>query len=346
MLVRGFLVAVLAALVAAVLSVVWSAAAAAQPARDAAVRLDAGRFTVVAFPADVPLAQALLRGAMARDTFPGLPRPRARALIALAPDAARFHEWTGPTAPHWGAAIAIPALNRIVLRGGRGAAGAGDPQVVLRHELAHLALYEAVGDLSPRWFDEGYASYAAGEWGRDQVLMANLALLYRRMPGLDSLDRSFRRGAQEAEGAYALAHRAVAELAALDRERGLMLFFRYWKESGRMDPAVRAAYGMTLDGFERHWQARTRRRYGVLALLGELSVGAGFALLVVLPLYVTRRRRDRLRWAELRRADALALAAEEARAAAEAASMDASGGRPVPASKERNPALDTDFGAA
>ena len=29
---------------------------------------------------------------------------------------------------------------------------------VLRHELAHLALHEALGDLPPRWFDEGYAS--------------------------------------------------------------------------------------------------------------------------------------------------------------------------------------------
>jgi len=279
------------------------------PVPAGAVRLDVGRFTAVAYPPDVQLARTLLRDAARRDSFPGLPRPRARALVAVAPDARRFQEWSGPSAPHWGVAIAIPTLQRVILRGGDLAAAAGDPAAILRHELAHLALHEAMGDLPPRWFDEGYASYAAGEWGREELLTANLALLYRRMPRLDSLDRRFVRGEGEAAGAYALAHRAVAELAALDPERGLALFFRYWREDGRMDPAVRRAYGITLDGFEERWRQRTRQRYGVLAVLGEMSVGAGFALLVVLPLYVLRRRRDRERWAALRAADARAAAA-------------------------------------
>lgn len=288
-------------------------------------RLDAGRFTILAYPSDLALARSLLAAAGAGDTFPGLPRPTQRVLIAIAPDDATFRHWIGPSAPDWGEAIAIPALNRIIMKGRWGAARAGDPRVVLRHELAHLALNEAMGELPPRWFDEGYASYAAGEWGRDEVLTANVALLFHRMPRLDSLDERFAHGAREAEGAYALAHRAVAELAAMDRERGLALFFRHWRESGRMDTGVRRAYGLTLDAFEERWQSRTRRRYGVLALIGELSLGAGFALLVILPLYVIRRQRDRLRWAELRRADeaALALELEEA----------------------RNPSLDTDFRA-
>ncbi|HEU4632244.1 MAG TPA: hypothetical protein VFS08_21005 [Gemmatimonadaceae bacterium] len=301
-----------------------------------ALRLDAGRFTVVAFPRDLQLARSLLRSARAHDSFPGLPRPAARVLIAIAPDAAMFRQWVGPTAPDWGEAIAIPALGRVVMKGRWGGAGGGDPRVVLRHELAHLALAEALGDLPPRWFDEGYASYAAGEWGRDEVLTANVALLFHRMPRLDSLDERFVHGASEAEGAYALAHRAVAELAAMDPERGLSLFFGYWRESGRLDTAVRRAYGLTLAAFEERWQSRTRRRYGVLALLGELSVGAGFALLVILPLYVIRRRRDRLRWAELRRADAAALALE---AAVLADPSDDGVGEAC------KPSLDTDFRA-
>jgi hypothetical protein len=290
-----------------------------------AVRLDEGRFTVLAYPGDLTLARSLLAAAGADDTFPGLARPSRRVVIAVAPDERRFREWIGPSAPDWGEAIAIPALGRIVMKGRWGAARGGDPRVVLRHELAHLALNEAMGDLPPRWFDEGYASYAAGEWGRDEVLTANVALLFHRMPALDSLDGRFAHGASEAEGAYALAHRAVAELAAMDRERGLTLFFRHWRESGRMDTAVRRAYGLTLDAFQERWQSRTRRRYGMLALVGELSLGAGFALLVILPLYVIRRRRDRVKWAELRRADAVALARELEEA--------------------RNPSLDTDFHA-
>ncbi|MHB1224548.1 MAG: peptidase MA family metallohydrolase [Gemmatimonadaceae bacterium] len=289
---------------------------ATQPAvggADEPLRLDSGRFTVVTYPRDLPLARSLLTAALARDSFPGLPRPRRAVIIAIAPDVARFREWIGPTVPEWGAAVAMPARSRIVVRGrGAGAAAGGEPRTVLRHELAHLALHEAMDDLPPRWFDEGYASYAAGEWGRDELLATNLALLFRPLPTLDALDRQLTAGAQEARSAYALSHRAVAELASLDSERGLSMMFAYWKDGGRLDRAVRRAYGITLDGFEERWQRRTRLRYGVLALVGDLTVATVFALAVMIPLSVARRRRDRQRMERLRRVDRIL----DARAAA------------------------------
>jgi hypothetical protein len=272
-------------------------------AQDTAIRLDRGRFTVVAYPADELLAKSLLASASARDTFPGLPRPAERVTIAIAPDRRRFREWAGPSAPEWGAAVAFPESNRIVMQGRDAASDAGDPVDVLRHELAHLALHEALGNLPPRWFDEGYASFAANEVARDAILGANLALLFRGMPPLDSLDAGFGGGSLRAEGTYALAYRAVAELAARDPERGLTLFFRYWKDTGRFESAVRTAYGLTQPEFEDIWRVRTRRRYGGLALIADLSVAAALTLFIVMPFYVIRRRRDRLRMAALIRAD-------------------------------------------
>lgn len=277
--------------------------AASAQAQDTAIRLDRGRFTVVAYPADELLAKTLLSSASARDTFPGLPRPAQRVTIAIAPDRRRFREWVGPSAPEWGAAVAFPESNRIVMQGRDAASDAGDPVDVLRHELAHVALHEALGNLPPRWFDEGYASFAANEVARDAILGANLALLFRGMPPLDSLDAGFGGGSLRAEGTYALAYRAVAELAARDPERGLTLFFRYWKETGRFESAVRTAYGLTQPEFEDIWRARTRRRYGGLALIADLSVASALTLFIVMPFYVIRRRRDRLRMAALVRAD-------------------------------------------
>jgi hypothetical protein len=225
-------------------------------------------------------------------------------LIAVAPDVRHFREWVGPGAPEWGAAIAFPESRRIVLHGRDAGGRAGDPVITLRHELAHLALHEALGDLPPRWFDEGYASFAAGEWSREEALSTNLALALRGMPSLEALDSGFVEGATAAQWSYALAYRAVLELAALDPQRGLTLFFRYWKKEGRLDPAVRAAYGITLAAFERRWQERTRRRYGALALFADLTVASIAMLVVIVPLYVARRRRDRLRMAALVAADA------------------------------------------
>ena len=272
----------------------------------APLRLDAGRFTIVHYPRDAGLARSLLAAAQVRDTFPGLPRPRQRVLIAVAPDRRVFREWVGPSAPEWGAAIAFPESRRIVVHGRDAGGRMGDPFLVLRHELAHLALHEGLGDIPPRWFDEGYASFAAGEWGREEALATSVALVFRRLPRLDSLDAYFEGGSERANEGYALAHRAVDELASLDERRGLSLFFDYWRQSRSIDLAVRQAYGLTLDDFERRWQERTRRRYGGIALTADFALLGIIGGATLFPLWLARRRRDRQRLAALRDADAAA----------------------------------------
>jgi hypothetical protein len=275
-------------------------------AQQAPERLDRGRFTAVFFPTERRLAQSLLDVAIRVDTFPGFPRPKQPVLLEIAPDRRRFREWVGPGAPEWGAAITFPDQRRIVMQGRDAGPDAGDPREVLRHELAHLALHEFLGDMPPRWFDEGYASYSAREWRREDVVSANLALVFKGTPTFDELDADFGAGSSTAQNAYALAYRAVVELASLDTARGLAPFFANWQREKSMDRAVRRTYGITLSGFERMWQSRTRRRYGALALIGDVTIGGLMLMLVVLPLYIIRRRRDRERMAALVAADAAA----------------------------------------
>ena len=264
----------------------------------------AGRFLVAAEPRDVQLARSLLRAAVQSDTFPWLPRPREEIVIIVAPDRRRFRELAGAGSPEYGSAIAQPALRRVVMQGSRAGSDAGDPFQALRHELAHLALHERLGDVPPRWFHEGYASVAAGEWGREEVLATNVLLAWRGMPSLDSLERRFAGGAAQASAAYALAHRAVVELAALDTRHGLSLFFDYWRASGELDAAIRQAFGMTQSEFEKRWQSRTKRRYGALALFTDLTLAALVLLFIITPLYIARRRRDRERLERMERAEA------------------------------------------
>jgi hypothetical protein len=272
----------------------------------APVRIEAGRFTFLSYRADSAFARSLADGALRVDSFPGLPRPQAPAMIAIAPDESRFREWTGASAPEWGAAVAFPARSLIVMQGARAGALTGDPRVILRHELAHLALHEYLGDLPPRWFDEGYASFAAGEWKRDDALSANLFVLTRGVPGLDSLDRSFFDTRGPAQAAYALSHLAVRDLASLDRERGLALFFRYWKDDMDVERAIRRAYGLTGSEFEARWKRNVSRRYGAFAIVTDIAIAAGFLLLVFLPLYIRRRRRARERLAAMKAAESVA----------------------------------------
>jgi hypothetical protein len=301
------------------------------PARaqdDAPRRLDVGRFTAVYYPQDDALARALLASAARTDSFPWLPRPRQAVLVAIAPDAARFHAWAGPAAPEWGAALAFPESRRIVMQGRSAGSDAGDPIEVLRHELAHLALHERLGDRPPRWFDEGYASVAAREWRREDALAANLALALRGAPSLDQLEEGFAGGSTTAQSAYAFSYRAVTDLASLDPDRGLTLFFRYWEENPSMDLAVRRAFGVTLAGFERDFQSRTRRRYGALALLADLTLVFFILGVLTLPLFVARRARQRRRLEALRAAEDAADRAERESALAALLATPSAGGPP------------------
>jgi hypothetical protein len=278
---------------------------------DAPRRIDVGRFTAVYFPQDDRLARTLVDGAARTDSFPWLPRPKQRVLIAIAPDARHFRAWAGSAAPEWGVALAFPESRRVLLQGRSAGSEAGDPAETLRHELAHLALHERLGDRPPRWFDEGYASVAAREWRREDLLATNIALVLRGVPSFDELEESFTGGSSAAQAAYALSFRAVTELASLDPERGLALFFIYWENGRNMDSAVRRAFGITLGGFEREFQKRTKRRYGALALFADLSVVFLVLTLLILPLFVARRARDRRRLRALLAADAAAEQAEQ-----------------------------------
>ena len=261
------------------------------------------------YPSEARLARTVAGLVINADSFPGIPRPTAKILVALAPDEARFREWVGPFAPEWGAAVAFPGSNRIIMQGSSAGADAGNPLETFRHELAHLALHEAMGDLPPRWFDEGYASWAAHEWNREDILATNVGLAWRGMPTLEELNDRFQHGSTSAQEAYALAYRAVADLAELGGERGLAPLFDKWKEQGSLEKAVRLTYGITLTDFEQRWQSRTKRRYGALALFSNLALGGVLISLVLLPLYLARRRRDRARLAAMVVADAKAEAA-------------------------------------
>jgi hypothetical protein len=60
---------------------------------------------------------------------------------------------------------------------------------------------------------------------------------------------------------------------------------------------------MTKSGFEAEWRSRTMHRYGVLAVIANLSLLFALLAFLLLPLLWVRRRRDRGRMRELRKAE-------------------------------------------
>ena len=272
-----------------------------------AQRLDRGRFTIIHYPGDATLAAAVLHAAVTRDSFPWLPRATTQIVIMIAPDAAGFREWAGRGAFPWTAALAFVEQHRVIMQGHRAAGDVGDPLQVLRHELAHVALYDYFGGIAPRWFEEGYASYAAGEERNQGFLATNGALLFRRMPSLGDLDTllaSARGG--EARAGYALSLRAVSSLATIDPAHGLAPLLAAWKARGSFDLAMRRAYAQTAENFEAGWQRDTRWSFAFLAIAADSALGGMALVLLLVPLYRMRRHERAAQLAEMRRREAIA----------------------------------------
>lgn len=245
---------------------------------------------MVFWPGDEGPAIALAELADRQSEWPGIPEPPLERMRLIYTDgAARFDSVTGGRVPEWGAAATFPASRTIVLR------RSPDLPRVLRHELAHLALHSVVRRV-PRWFDEGYAAYAAGEWDRLEALRVNWALLRGAAPSFAELDRRIRDGyASEAEGAYAMATTAVLALERLGGERGLEPLLTRLRSTADFDLALRTAHQLTLGQFEDRWRRELRRRYGWLLVFSSLTVFWVFAGLLLAALWLRRRRHDRQR---------------------------------------------------
>ena len=227
-------------------------------------------------------------------TWPGLGRRDLGELrLVVTHDSQSFREFTRGRLPGWGAGAAFPGGRTIVLR-----ADAGDVLGTLRHELAHLALHQAVRGRVPLWFDEGYATVASGQWDLFDRLGVNLAVARGATPGLRELDGALRTSQMSADAAYALAATAVLELARRNPTGTLGPLFERLEAGTGFDDAVLATTGLTLDRFDELWRRGVRLRFGLVTWM--LGTGLWIAMAGLLALaYEARRRRDRPRRAAL-----------------------------------------------
>ena len=249
---------------------------------------------MVAWAGQLGLAIDLAKRASQPTEWPGLGRQSPGPLrLILVPDARRLDSLSAGRAPSWGAAVALPGARTILLR-----ADSDNLYGTLRHELAHLALHQAVSVRVPLWFDEGYASWAAGEWERLSGLELNLAVVRGALPDLRGLDGSLRGSASTADAAYALAVSAVTELARRNPSGSLDPLFLRLRAGADFEASVQATTGLTLAQFERQWQRHLRQRY---SLATWLLAGGGWAVLALSLWLLLRQRRkvDRVRRAAL-----------------------------------------------
>ncbi len=253
------------------------------------------------------LVRLVREAAAAMPPFPALPPDSLGAeaarpvLVHIAGSERELARLAGGRLPEWGAGIAIPSQRTVVLPAlGRRNRDPAALLGTLRHELAHIALHDALApNRVPRWFDEGYARWSAGEWDASAEWRLRFAFAMNRAPPLDSLTLGWPRRAAEAEVAYLLAASAVGYLLEQGGEPGLARFLARWRATGSMDVAMRRTYGRSAAQLEHDWQRVVRSRYGWAAALSHATVFWAFAAVLLVVLWMLRRRRNAARRAAL-----------------------------------------------
>lgn len=203
----------------------------------------------------------------------------------------------------WVAGVASRDAGFVALR----VDGPQDPisslRVVLRHELAHLALDRATDGRAPRWLHEGYAQLASGAWDWQQAWRLRWVFLRGGGERLRRLSLRFPSDPQGARLAYQLSYTAVQELYSLAGVRGLRAYFAALRDGATPDGAFRRVFGITQAQFEDRWRRTVQGRYGLLYTLTR--AGLFWAAVSILVIWVAwrRRRRDREKLEALREED-------------------------------------------
>lgn len=301
-------------------------------------RIDRG-WLVVEFPASVrERVESLVedateyRGRLS-DEFGQVLLEHAIVRIARTPEQMAELAPEGAPPPPYAAGVAYPSAHLALL-----ALQAPDtweaPNLVelMRHELAHLALSDAVGGQHiPRWFDEGLAIHESGEvpWARRMVLAD--AELGRRLLPFSDLDRGFPNDRYEVNVAYAESADFVAFLLRdADRVRfgSLVQRMRGGTEFGR---ALEDAYGTDLRKLEYEWRTELSHRFGTIpALTGGALLWVVISALAGVA-WARRRKRAKEKLAQWAREEA------EMEAAIAAADRDRTAKSVAPPAEEALP---------
>ncbi len=234
--------------------------------------------------------------------LPGLRRRLRDYVVIIAPDREELSRLANGRVPEWAAAVALPEAKRIIVPSSSvRPRSLWEERRILRHEYAHLALHhEAPSVRFPRWFDEGYAEWAAGGWLDDGGWRLGVAALAGRLPALDSLRLQWPGPATDPETAYLLAASVLQYLSEASGEGALETLFEEAGRGGSFDDALYSVYGARIDQLESDWKKWARRRYGWLFALSHSVV---FWLLLgcaLLGMAIVRKRARREALARLR----------------------------------------------
>lgn len=172
---------------------------------------------------------------------------------------------------------------------------------VLKHELAHVALHDAVGgNPVPRWFNEGYAVHASGESSIVRTRTLWMATLGKRVLPMSDLDRSFPASSDLAAIAYAQSADFVRFLLRKQDRARFVMFVDRLAQGDKFEASIADAYSADLRRLEFQWREEINKRFSwAPVILGGSLLWVGAFVLIGVGWVKRRRdtRRKLARWA-------------------------------------------------
>ena len=206
----------------------------------------------------------------------------------------------GAAPPAWSHAVAYPEWGMVVLplrhRDGR---PVEDLDIVLEHEISHLALRRALeGKHVPRWFSEGIAVIQSEGTSLNRSGVLWWAAFTDSLTPLREIERY-----PESHTAVTLAYAQAADFVGyLLREGGwftMRVLLRYMRRGSTFEEAFESVYGRSVPQMEKRWRERLTGGWGWLSLLtGAGAIWGAITLLFILA-YISTRRRQRQRLAQM-----------------------------------------------
>jgi len=203
---------------------------------------------------------------------------------------------SGAPYPEYAAGVAYSELGLVLLSLTPIHAGQEqDLGEVFRHELAHVALHDALnGQAVPRWFNEGFAVFASGESSFGRMKTLAMSTVGGSLIPLHELERSFPNDETKAQVAYAEAVDVVRFLVRREDIHRFRALVSELREGKAFEQAVLDAYAVDLATLEAEWRDDASRRYTFLPILLSGTFFWVIALGLAVWAWRRRKRRDKL----------------------------------------------------
>ncbi len=200
--------------------------------------------------------------------------------------------------PHWGAAVAIPQLGRIVLKSPHLKHSKKTLATLAAHEFAHLQTHARSGGGAPRWLDEGLALYFAGEWNYESFLSLSMAAARGNLISLAEIESLNSFSESRAQVAYAESYLAVRYFFEYYGAEGMRDVLTYLGQGKDIDSAMQEAFGLDEKGFEIEAFADIRDNQTLMGIVMGSSLFWGALALIVVVGFVRAMLNRKKRYAQ------------------------------------------------